>query len=55
MDVFQYNPLDLEGRTFRLLRLLEGNEQQIECEIFEAWLHDNDMIPFEALSYVWAV
>lgn len=53
MDVFQYDPLDLEARSFRLLRLFGGSEQQIECEIFETWLYGDGAIPFETLSYIW--
>lgn len=53
MDIFQYDPLDLEARSFRLLRLFGGSEQQIECEIFETWHHGDGAIPFEALSYAW--
>lgn len=53
MQTFHYNTLDVEGRTFRLLRLIGGDGPQIECEIFEAWLMGNHTIPFEALSYTW--
>jgi hypothetical protein len=48
-----YEPLNLGGRSFRLLRLFSGDEPQINCEIFEAWLHGDGTIPFEALSYAW--
>lgn len=53
METFQYDPLDLQGRSFRLLRLLGGIGPQIHCDIFEAWLQGEDLIPFEALSYAW--
>lgn len=54
MNVFQYEPLDLDGPAFRLLRLVKGSETNIECEIFQAWLYDDGaIIPYEALSYAW--
>lgn len=53
MSAFGYDPLDLGGRSFRLLRLFGGDGLQIGCEIFEAWLEGADAIPFEALSYAW--
>lgn len=53
MSEFQYAPLDLGARSFRLLRLLHGSDEDIECEIFEAVFQDEDLIPYEALSYAW--
>ncbi|KAF2182447.1 HET-domain-containing protein [Zopfia rhizophila CBS 207.26] len=53
MDVFKYEPIDLDGPTFRLLRLLKGREFGIECELFQAWIHRDRAIPYEALSYTW--
>lgn len=54
MGVFKYEPIDLEGPAFRLLRLFKGTGgDDIECELFQAWLQDNNTIPYEALSYTW--
>ncbi|KAF2106968.1 heterokaryon incompatibility protein-domain-containing protein [Lophiotrema nucula] len=54
MDRFQYEPLDLEGGPFRLLRLLcsRDREAAIACELFEA-SGDRLTTRFEALSYTW--
>jgi ankyrin repeat protein len=54
MDHYRYTPLDLDERSFRLLRLLKGNKGPIRCEIFHAQLDDTeDIIPYDALSYTW--
>ncbi|KAF2464838.1 HET-domain-containing protein [Lindgomyces ingoldianus] len=53
MDIFKHEPIDLEGPAFRLLRLFKGSEADIECELFQAWLHGDSAISYEALSYTW--
>ena len=53
MDTFRYELIDLERPAFRLLRLFKGGEPDIECELFQAWLHGDSTIPYEALSYTW--
>jgi hypothetical protein len=53
MDSFKYEPIDLEGPAFRLLRLFRGRETDIECELFQAWLHSDSAISYDALSYTW--
>jgi ankyrin repeat protein len=54
MDRFEYKPVDLESSSFRLIRLLYGEDGPIQCELFDAWLHDtNATIEYEALSYTW--
>ena len=53
MGVFKYEPIDLKGPGFRLLRLFKGIEADIECELFQAWLQGDSVIPYEALSYTW--
>src|SRR6266576_2594252 len=53
MDDFEYEPIDLTGPAFQLLRLLKGREPNIECELFQAWLHDDNTTSYEALSYTW--
>ncbi|KAJ9633664.1 hypothetical protein H2199_009292 [Coniosporium tulheliwenetii] len=55
LAVYKYTPIDLEGPAFRLIRLLRGRSTDgIQCELFEAWLHEaGGVIPYEALSYTW--
>ncbi|KAJ4364441.1 hypothetical protein N0V83_009035 [Neocucurbitaria cava] len=53
MEKFEYDPIDLEESSFRLLRLLKGDDLHVECELFEAWLHGDSAFEFEALSYTW--
>jgi hypothetical protein len=53
MDTFEYHPLDSEARSFRLIRLYGGAQEQLECELFEGLIHGENAVPFEALSYVW--
>jgi ankyrin repeat protein len=54
MALFKYQPIDLGGPAFRLVRLLKGNDVNIHCELFEAWIHHTQgIIPYEALSYTW--
>lgn len=54
MKAFKYTPIDLEGPTFRLVILRKGNGPEIECDLFDAWLHERGIvIPYEALSYTW--
>jgi hypothetical protein len=53
MDIFKYEPIDLEGPSFRLLRLVKGREPDIEYELVQAWLGETStIIPYEALSYI---
>ncbi|KAK1671701.1 heterokaryon incompatibility protein-domain-containing protein [Colletotrichum godetiae] len=53
MDLFQYEPLNLTGNSFRLLMLHPGSTGEISCDIFEASLDPDGIIPYEALSYAW--
>ncbi|KXH45040.1 HET domain-containing protein [Colletotrichum simmondsii] len=53
MEPFQYEPLDLGIRSFRLLILYPGDDDEIRCDIFQAVLELDDLIPYEALSYAW--
>ncbi|OHE94782.1 HET domain-containing protein [Colletotrichum orchidophilum] len=53
MSLFQYEPLDLTGQSFRLLMLHPGSTSQISCDIFQASLDLDVIIPYEALSYAW--
>jgi len=54
MAQLKYQPIDLEGPSFRLVRLLKGNfDDAIQCELFQVWLRDEDIILYEALSYTW--
>jgi ankyrin repeat protein len=54
MAMFTYTPIDLERPALRLVRLCKSSSGDIECELFDAWLYQNeDIIPYEALSYTW--
>ncbi|KAL7909399.1 heterokaryon incompatibility domain-containing protein [Trichoderma velutinum] len=55
MSRYNYDRIDLKGHAIRLLRLLSGSgSDQIVCEIIEAWLYsEEDLLPYEALSYTW--
>ncbi|KNG86284.1 hypothetical protein ANOM_005936 [Aspergillus nomiae NRRL 13137] len=54
MESFKYEPLDLDGPAFRLVRLCHGYGSRIDCEIFQAWLYpEQSPISYEALSYTW--
>ncbi|KAK1712016.1 heterokaryon incompatibility protein-domain-containing protein [Colletotrichum lupini] len=53
MDLFQYETLDLTGKSFRLLMLHPRSTGEISCNIFEASLDSDGIIPYEALSYAW--
>ncbi|KAF5578246.1 heterokaryon incompatibility protein [Fusarium pseudocircinatum] len=52
-DLFQYESFDLERPGFRLIRLARGFKSQLQCHLFQAYLDEEDLIPYEALSYVW--
>jgi len=54
MEGFEYKPIDLDGPSFRLVRLFKGDDRsEIRCELFDAWADSNILIPYEALSYAW--
>ncbi|KAF2463949.1 HET-domain-containing protein [Lindgomyces ingoldianus] len=54
MENFKYEPINLERPSLRLLRLLKGEEpDNVECELFQAYLDGDDLIPYHALSYTW--
>jgi len=54
MAVYKYRPLDLDGPSIRLLKLLEGNfEDDIQCELIDGWIGESRSIPYDALSYTW--
>ncbi|KAF5232664.1 hypothetical protein FANTH_12869 [Fusarium anthophilum] len=52
-DRFHYEAFDLESAGFRLVRLEKGVQSQLRCHLWQAYLNDNDIIPYEALSYSW--
>jgi ankyrin repeat protein len=52
MMSFKYKPIDLEGHAFRLLRLLKGDDDLIQCELFESKLAPPEY-GYAALSYTW--
>ncbi|KAF7541275.1 hypothetical protein G7054_g732 [Neopestalotiopsis clavispora] len=51
-DQFQYDPFDLDSPGFRLLRL-QGGTGPLRCHLFQAYLDDEKLVPYEALSYCW--
>jgi hypothetical protein len=52
MAAYKYRPLDLNGPSIRLLKLLEGNlGDDIQCELIDGWIEES--IPYDALSYTW--
>ncbi|KAH8762780.1 ankyrin repeat-containing domain protein [Hyaloscypha finlandica] len=55
MAVYKYQPIDLDGPTIRLLRLLKGDfTADIQCELFEGWINQSEGgMPYNALSYTW--
>ncbi|KAK2022003.1 HET domain-containing protein [Colletotrichum zoysiae] len=53
MESFEYEPLDLGSRSFRLLMLHPGVSGEVECDLFQATLEPGSTIPYEALSYAW--
>ena len=53
MTKFTYDLLDLDHPTLRLLRLHRGSGLEIECELFQASFDNDDIIPYDALSYTW--
>ncbi|RKL31101.1 hypothetical protein BFJ70_g9845 [Fusarium oxysporum] len=52
-DLFQYESFNLERPGFRLIRLSRGFKSQLKCHLFQAYLDEDDLIPYEGLSYVW--
>ena len=54
MTEFKYERISLKGPAFRLLRLLKGNSDSIQCELFESKLPPlEDIRDYAALSYIW--
>ncbi|PON20336.1 hypothetical protein TGAM01_v210778 [Trichoderma gamsii] len=53
MDQYRYKRLDHDQPIFRLLRLHQGSRGELTCNLFEALLHHDDVIQYEALSYTW--
>src|SRR5436305_8920283 len=52
MTSFKYKPIGLEGPGFRLLRLLKGNDDPIQGQLFESKLPPlEDVRDYAALSY----
>lgn len=54
MEYYGYKPLDLDKDAIRLIRLFKGDyTDEVECEIFETFLHEVKGVPYDALSYTW--
>ncbi|XEU99256.1 hypothetical protein FSHL1_004543 [Fusarium sambucinum] len=53
-DLFSYEPFGLERPGFRLIQLERGVQSPLRCNLFQAYLDEEEsIIPYEALSYVW--
>jgi hypothetical protein len=62
MDAYEYRPIDLKGKAFRLLRLRKGVGSDIECDLISTQLYDENSkeylknhIHYEAVSYTWGI
>lgn len=53
MTSFTYSPLSLDHPIFRLLRLHRDRGSDLECDLFQASFENDDIIPYEVLSYTW--
>ncbi|KAH8693477.1 heterokaryon incompatibility protein-domain-containing protein [Phaeosphaeriaceae sp. PMI808] len=54
MTSFKYEPISLAGPAFRLLRLLKGDDDPIQCQLFESKLASPEHVrDYAALSYTW--
>jgi ankyrin repeat protein len=54
MTSFEYKPISLTAPAFRLLRLLKGDDDPIQCQLFESKLAAPEAIgDYAALSYTW--
>ncbi|KAH8726097.1 heterokaryon incompatibility protein-domain-containing protein, partial [Phaeosphaeriaceae sp. PMI808] len=54
MTSFKYEPIGLAGPAFRLLRLLKGDDDPIQCQLFESKLPSPEYVrDYAALSYTW--
>ncbi|KIN07112.1 hypothetical protein OIDMADRAFT_109868, partial [Oidiodendron maius Zn] len=52
MAAYEYQPLDTNKPSIRLLKILKGNlGDDIQCELIEGWIEES--IPYDALSYTW--
>lgn len=54
-STFEYKSFDLERPALRQLRLkgARDSEEDIECEIIQAYLDTQDVPDYEAISYTW--
>ncbi|KAF4949405.1 hypothetical protein FGADI_8918 [Fusarium gaditjirri] len=52
-NLFQYDPFDLESPGFRLVRLEKGVQSQLRCHLVQAYLDEELIFSYEALSYSW--
>ncbi|KAF5667679.1 heterokaryon incompatibility protein [Fusarium circinatum] len=51
IDLFHYEPFDLESAGFRLVVLEKGSQSQVQCRLYQSHLDDINF--YEALSYAW--
>ncbi|KAL7783813.1 hypothetical protein V8C37DRAFT_396818 [Trichoderma ceciliae] len=53
MDNYQYRNLDHAKASFLHPRLHRGGRGKLTCNLFEALLHHDDILQYEALPYTW--
>lgn len=53
--IYSYEPIDLSRDAIRLLRLSSyyHHPNEIRCEVFQAFISDDERLPYDALSYTW--
>lgn len=57
MARYQYSAIDTSSSEphIRLLKLQGGIDSEIRGELFDAYLDDENLIPYEAISYTWGL
>lgn len=53
MEYYEYKPITAKEHTFRLILLHPASQPKIEIDIIHASLDEDNLIAYEAISYVW--
>ncbi|KAI0176960.1 heterokaryon incompatibility protein-domain-containing protein [Pestalotiopsis sp. NC0098] len=53
MEYYEYKPITAKEHTFRLILLHPASQPKIEIDIIHASLDEENLIAYEAISYVW--
>lgn len=53
MEYYEYKPIIAEEHAFRLILLHPASQPKIEIDIIHASLDEENLIEYEAISYVW--